>query len=265
MIRGLIAAAAALGLASCAVAPAGEPSTGGSAPAPARVSGGGGGPVARALAARDRPEDAAAEDASRMAAELLAFSGVEPGDKVLDVGALTGYSSWLLSGLVGPEGHVIAQNPPNWVDDFEPVAPAMARLGDTRANASPLVTPFDVLVGEAGSFDAVYSSLVYHDIAYLDVDRGVMNRRIYELLKPGGIYLVVDHRAEAGSGLRDVQSLHRIDPAVVRREVENAGFTLDAEADFLTRPEDDLTKNVFDDAVRGRTSQFVYRFVKPAS
>jgi predicted methyltransferase len=140
----------------------------------------------------------------------------------------------------------------------------MAVVTAARANVASAVEPFDALAGDPASFDLVYAGLIYHDTAYMDVDRGVMNRRIFELLKPGGRYVVVDHVAAAGSGVRDAESLHRIDPARVRREIENAGFVLEAESDMLARPEDPLTQSVFDDAIRGRTSQFVYRFVKPA-
>jgi predicted methyltransferase len=99
----------------------------------------------------------------------------------------------------------------------------------------------------------------------MDVDRIYMNQQIYNLLKPGGVYVIVDHRAAPGSGVRDVQARHRIDPDVVRREVESVGFRLEAESNVLTRPEDDLTTNVFDEEIRGKTSQFVFKFVKPGA
>jgi predicted methyltransferase len=275
MMRRLLAATGALALAACVAAPMAEtvdgPAEAGTAetlaaPAPARTTTArrsAGDPVAQALAARDRPADQAEQDENRRAADVLAFSGIEPGDRVLDLGAVTGYSTWLLSGLVGPEGAVVAQNPTPWVDNYDIITPAMEALTVARANTSHTVMAFDRLEGEPASFDAVFSGLVYHDTAYMDVDRGVMNRRVYELLKPGGVYLIVDHHAATGSGVRDVQTIHRIDAAQVRREVESVGFILDGELDVLTRPEDDLTLNVFDEAIRGRTSQFVYRFVKP--
>jgi predicted methyltransferase len=278
MMRPLLAAAGAFALAACAAVPvtttetdatdvaesaaptpAAAP-TASSGPTPRRAPSGG--PVAQALAARDRPPEHVAQDEGRHSAQLLAFSGIEPGDRVLDLGAFQGYSSWLLSSLVGPEGAVVAQNPAPWTE-FAPVLPAMAALTAARPNTTHQIAPFDRLEGDSESFDAAYSALIYHDAAYMDVDRGVMNRRLYELLKPGGVYVVVDHHAAPGSGLRDVESLHRIDPAQVRREVESVGFRFDAESDVLVRPEDDLTLNVFDDAIRGRTSQFAYRFVKP--
>lgn len=282
MMRLVFASAAVAALAACVVAPvtttetgaAAETGTAAVAPAPgptsAPTSAGAptprrapsGSPVAQALAARDRPPEQVALDDNRGSAALLAFAGIEPGDRVLDLGAFEGYSSWLLSALVGPEGAVVAQNPASWVES-SPAGPAMTALTAARTNVTHEAMDFDRLAGDPGSFDVVYSALIYHDTAYMDVDRGVMNRRIYELLKPGGAYLVIDHHAAPGSGVRDVESLHRIDPAQVRREVESVGFRLDAESDALARPADDLTLNVFDDAIRGRTSQFAYRFVKP--
>ncbi len=229
-----------------------------SGPAPA------GSAVARALAAPDRPATHPERDGDRESAAVLELSGIQPGDRVLDLGALTGYSTWLLSGLAGPEGAVVAQNPQDWFARYDTVGPRMNELRAARPNVTHQVMAFDQLEGEPGSLDAVFSGLIYHDAAYMDVDRIVMNRQIYELLKPGGVYVVVDHRAEAGSGTRDVESLHRIDPEQVRREVESVGFQLDAESDVLVRPGDDLTRVVFDEGLRGRTSQFVYRFVKPA-
>jgi predicted methyltransferase len=273
MIRALLAATAALTAVACTVPPAQPPAPDAAdiaeppaaTPAARAAAPATGSPVAQALGAADRPADQAERDASRASLEVMTFAEIGPGDRVLDLGAYEGYSTWILSGIVGPEGAVVAQNPEVVVASFPAAASAMEALTAARPNVSHALMPFDRLAGEPGSFDVVFSGLFYHDTAYMDVDRGLMNQRIFELLKPGGRYVVIDHRAAAGSGLRDVQSLHRIDPARVRREVENAGFLLDAESDVLTRPADDLTKNVFDDAIRGQTSQFVYRFVKPAA
>ena len=91
----------------------------------------------------------------------------------------------------------------------------------------------------------------------------MLNKAIYDALKPGGIYLVLDHAAAAGSGLRDTETLHRIDPAAVKKEVLAAGFVLDGESDVLHNPQDDHTAKVFDPAIRGKTDKFIFRFRKP--
>lgn len=272
MPRALFAAAAALSLVACAPTTTGAPLEGTDATvaplAPTADTAShaalAANPIAAALAAPDRPAEAMERDASRHIAEVMTFAGVAPGQRVLDLGAVDGYSSWILSGVVGPDGVVIAQNPPEWWEAFPPAKAGIETLTATRANVTSAVERFDQLPGDPGSFDVVFSGLVYHDTAYMDVDRGLMNRRILQLLKPGGRYVVADHHAAAGSGVRDAQSLHRIDAARVRREIENAGFVFDGELDVLTRPEDPLTQSVFDEAIQGRTSQFVYRFVKPS-
>jgi predicted methyltransferase len=271
MTRTLFAAAAALCLAACApttgatvAEPEAAPPASAAPAPPAAPTGITLAPIVAALGAPDRPAGASDRDESRHTAEVMTFAGVKPGERVLDLGALDGYSTWVLSGVVGPDGSVVAQNPQEWWDGYPPTKAGIDALTAARPNVASAVEPFDQLAGDPDSFDLVYAGLIYHDTAYMNVDRGLMNRRILQLLKPGGRYVIVDHHAAAGSGVRDVESLHRIDAARVRREVENAGFVLDAESDVLTRPEDPLTQSVFDEAIQGRTSQFVYRFVKPA-
>ena len=219
--------------------------------------------IEAALAAPDRLETDVERDASRHAAELLAFTGVQPGDRVLDIGSLQGYMAWLFSGVVGREGAVTMQNPPVWWDNFESLPPAVGAVTASRSNVSSSVTAFDNLEGASASYDVVFAGLVYHDIAGMEVDRDAMNRQIYALLRPGGAYVVTDHAAPTGSGLRDVRDRHRIDPAFVREEIEAAGFRYAGSLSVLDNPEDDLSLNVFDPAVRGATSQFGLRFVKP--
>lgn len=99
--------------------------------------------------------------------------------------------------------------------------------------------------------------------SWCPADVAALNKRFFEALKPGGIYLVIDHAAEAGSGLRDTESLHRIDPKQLRREIEAAGFVFDAESSVLRNRSDDHKSSVFDAGIRGRTDQIVYRFRKP--
>jgi predicted methyltransferase len=91
----------------------------------------------------------------------------------------------------------------------------------------------------------------------------VVNKAVYDALKPGGVYIVLDHVAEAGSGVRDTNTLHRIDPAAVKKEVLAVGFTFEGENNTLRNPADPHTKNVFDPSIRGKTDQFIYKFRKP--
>jgi len=112
----------------------------------------------------------------------------------------------------------------------------------------------------------VWTSMNYHDLhdKFLGpADVAALNKSIFDALKPGGVYLVLDHAAEAGSGLRDTETLHRIDPAVVEKAVTAAGFVLEAQSDELKNPDDDYTMKVFNPAIRGRTDKFIFKFRKP--
>jgi predicted methyltransferase len=117
--------------------------------------------------------------------------------------------------------------------------------------------------------DVVLNVLFYHDLrresAEESVDTADMNRRIYDALKPGGAYLVIDHNAQEGSGWRDAMSLHRIDAATIRHEVTAAGFELAEDSDLLANPADDRTESMRAPEIRGRTDQAVLLFRKPAN
>lgn len=215
--------------------------------------------IASALAAPDRPEADRALDPARRPAQLLAFSRVARGEKVMDVGAGGGYFTWLLSSMVGPRGQVVAQDAPVYVRN---VAAQRERLLAARPNVQGSVVPFEDIDGEAGTFDLVTVVLMYHDIVRLG-DRQKMNRQILRLLKPGGRVLVVDHAAPRGSGLRDTPTLHRIDPDQVRQDFEAAGLRLIATSSLLANPADDMTLPPFDPKFRWRTNQFVLLFDKP--
>lgn len=217
-----------------------------------------------AIANENRPANNVERDEAREPGVLLGLAGFEPGDRVLDLGAGGGYLSRLIANIVGDTGLVVAQNPQVWVDRFETLGPSMEQLDADNANIDAEIMEFDALAGEAGTFDAAIMGLIYHDTVWLGVDRAAMNARIFELLKPGGVLVIEDHHAEAASGERDTETLHRIDAAIVRAEAEAAGFVFDGEDLALTNAEDDLTLNVFDPAIRGDTSRFDYRFVKPA-
>jgi predicted methyltransferase len=195
-------------------------------------------------------------DAARHPAEFLPFTQVAPGMRALDVSTGGGYTSQLLALAVGAQGRLYAQAP-------NPGAAVTKRLADRpQSNFVLVARPFeDPVPPDAPPLDLITLVLNYHDIAYLPVDRAKMNQRLYDALKPGGRLVIVDHSARAGTGIADTKSLHRIDEAVVRREVTAAGFVLDAEGGFLRNPADTREHSSNNPPVP--TDKFALRFVKP--
>jgi predicted methyltransferase len=187
----------------------------------------------RAIASPARTDDDRKTDAKRKPAEFLAFAQVHPGMKVLDLSAGGGTTSALLAAAVAPGGEVWAQT--------QKASPKLEeRVASGKApNLHALVAPFENPV-QAGMppLDLVTINLSYHDVVNEPVDRAVMNKHIYDALKPGGHMVVIDNSAKDGSGLSATKTLHRIDEATVIEEVTKAGFKVDAKSDFLRAPSD---------------------------
>ena len=120
-----------------------------------------------------------------------------------------------------------------------------------------------VALPQDGSLDAVIMVLAYHDLFITEEDHTKLNARVFAALKPGGVFGIIDHHAKEGSGIQEVKSLHRIEQALIEKEITAAGFILAKKGDFLSNPEDDRTKMVFDPSIRGKTDRFVLRFEKP--
>jgi predicted methyltransferase len=224
--------------------------------------------IAAAVADNSRPDADKTRDANRKPAETLTFAGVKPGAQVAELLPGGGYFTRLFSKAVGSSGHVYAVVPAPLADapadapDFAARVKAIA-ADPNYANVSVVVEPFSQLSLPA-PVDLVFTSQNYHDLHnFPGLDLGVFNKLVFDDLKPGGIYLVLDHAAQAGSGGRDTKTLHRIDPATVKAEVTAAGFVFVASSDLLHQPGDDHTLKVFDPAVRGKTDQFILKFRKP--
>ena len=217
--------------------------------------------IAKALADPARA-DQASNDARRHAADVLAFSGVKPGWQVVDFLPGEGYWTRIFTGAVGPSGHVYALWPSVAGDRAKATIAALngRNLGNVTAATDPALITVDKPV------DLVWTVQNYHDLP--NSGRGeaaltAFNAAVFKALKPGGTYIVIDHAAPAGSGLTDTETLHRIDPAIVKKQVLAAGFTFAGESTVLANPKDDHTLKVFDPAIRGVTDQFVYKFRKP--
>jgi len=213
------------------------------------------------VAAPDRSEADRANDKKRNPVELYGFTGARAGMKVLDVGAGGGYSTELLARAVAPGGTVYSQTPPNM---FPGAVKAYAARAQSPAmkNAIRVERPFeDPLPANVGDLDLITFFFFYHDTVWLNVDRARMNRRLYGLLKPGGVLVVADHSARAGDGINVTKSLHRIEESVVRSELEAAGFQFVAEGNFLRNPADPRDTRVQKNTVPN--DEFVLKFRKP--
>jgi predicted methyltransferase len=195
-------------------------------------------------------------DARRKPIEFLEFAGVKPGMRVLDVAAGGGYTTQLLALVVGNGGAV-------WAQGAKAQPNLEKRLTEhPQANIIRAVRPFDDPVpDEAAKLDLITLILNYHDIAYLPVDRAKMNQRLFEALKPGGHFVIIDHSAMAGSGTADSKTLHRIDEATVLAEVLQAGFQLEKSGDFLRNSADSREKPSFEKDLM--SDRFALRLVKP--
>ncbi|MFN2426028.1 MAG: class I SAM-dependent methyltransferase [Candidatus Binatia bacterium] len=219
------------------------------------------------VTASDRDETDRALDAGRHPAETLHFFGIGPGMRVAEISAGGGYTAELLARAVAPGGTVYAHNAPFVLKRFAE-APWTARLTKpVMHNVVRLDREFaDALPPEVKNLDAVLMVLFYHDTVWQGVDRERMNRMIFDALRPGGVYGIIDHSARPGRGLADVETLHRIDQRALQEEVEKAGLRLAATADFLRNPSDTRDWNDSPRAAaerRGTSDRFVLKYVKP--
>jgi predicted methyltransferase len=226
------------------------------------------GNITAAIADGNRPDADKQRDADRKPGEVLAFTGVKTGAQVAELLPGGGYFTRIISKAVGSSGHVYALVPARSPDAAADVADFAARVkalaaDPNYANVSVVVEPFSQL-GVPSPVDLMWTSQNYHDLHNLPgLDVGVFNKMVFDDLKPGGIYLVLDHAAEAGSGERDTKTLHRIDPETVKKEVLAAGFEFVGSSNLLAQAGDSHSVKVFDPTVRGKTDQFILKFRKP--
>lgn len=218
--------------------------------------------IAAALADPRRPEADTARDALRHPADVLAFLQVLPGQRVADVGPGGGYYTRLLAVAVGDEGRVYAADRAGTAERPRP----LAAVAPEYSNITHLMAGYQGWsAGEP--LDAILIVQIYHDfhLPQLNMDVAQTNREMFAALKPGGVLVVADHAAPDGSDVSVTNTLHRIDQAQVRRELEAAGFVYEAESQVLRNPEDNRSLRVFEGDIRGRTDQFLMRFRKPAA
>jgi predicted methyltransferase len=226
--------------------------------------------IAEAVADSSRPASDTARDANRKPLETLAFAGVKPGDRVADYAAGAGYFTRLFADVAGPQGHVYA-SVPSPLFKYPNIVKGIAEVQSYAATHPNVTVTFASALGAAKyseKLDVFWISQNYHDLhdPFMGpVDMTAFNRTVYAALKPGGVYLVLDHIAAKGSPADVTDTLHRIEPSTVRREVEAAGFAFEAESSILANPADPHTAGVFDPSVQGRTDQFILKFRRPRS
>jgi predicted methyltransferase len=224
--------------------------------------------LAAAVADSSRPDSDTTRDAERKPEQTLAFSGIKSGDKVADYVADSGYFTRLFARVVGTTGHVYAVEPTAFFK-FEHFVKAVAELqGYAVDHSNVTVTTAAALEGLRfpEKLDVFWISRNYHDLhdKFMGpVDTAAFNKAVYEALKPGGFYVVLDHSAAPGAAADVTETLHRIESSTVRREVEAVGFKFDSESSILANPADPRTAKVFDQTIRGHTDQFILKFRKP--
>jgi predicted methyltransferase len=217
----------------------------------------------------NRPADAVKLDADRRPAEVLAASGIKPGDTILDVMAGSGYYSELMGRMTGPRGKVVALEPPRFLE-----APKAIEAWDALIKRQPNVSLLKSLPGDAAlpqGITVAMFHLTYHDLYWESekfkfprMDPAAFNARLFKAMKKGGTVIVIDHVGVAGMDPRaQADKTHRIDPAIVKADFEKAGFRFVDELPMLHTAGDNPETLVFDASVRGKTDRFYYRFRKP--
>jgi len=224
--------------------------------------------ITAAVADSNRPAADVERDANRKPAETLVFAGVHPGEQIGELVPGGGYFTRIFSKAVGPTGHIYALVPPR---PANPSASTPDRSAAVRALAAdpnyPNITVVELTMGKVTTpvpVDLIFTGQNYHDLHNIPtLNIAAFNKSVFDSLKPGGLFVILDHSAPAGSGATDTNTLHRIDVETVKTEVIAAGFEFVAGSDVLANPADPRTANVFDPSIRGKTDQFILKFRKP--
>jgi predicted methyltransferase len=225
-------------------------------------------PVAAAVADAARPQADRDRDADRKPAECIAFAGLKPGQRIADLLPGGGYFTRIFSGVVGPKGQVFAvatpKRPDAPPDRPEPSAAVRAIAADPHYQNVTVSVEKVAELKLPEKLDMVWTSQNYHDVHNVkDIDVGSFNKAVFESLKPGGIYIVIDHATEKGAGFTATSTLHRSDPDAVKTEVLAAGFEFVGSSDVIANPADDHTAKVFEQGLHDKTDRYLLKFRKP--
>ena len=220
--------------------------------------------IVAAVADKGRPEADTKRDADRKPAEMLEFAGVKPGSKVADFIPGGGYFTRIFAKAVGPKGKVFAVTNPPPANAATPPAifgiaadPQYGNIAVVQTGIANFAVPEQV--------DVFWTAQNYHDLfaRARNIDVSKVDKLIFDAIKAGGVFIVLDHAAAPGTPIDPDDKLHRIDPAHVKAQLISSGFKFEGESTVLRNPNDDHTKGVFDPAIRGKTDQFIYKFRKP--
>ena len=222
-------------------------------------------PIEEAVANAERSDADRERDKTSKPVALLSFFGVAPGMKALDLISGGGYYTEILSLAVGPDGHVVAQNPPTVLqmrDGANEKAISARLAGNRLPNVSRLNGNVAEISADGGTYDSAITALNFHDIYNRGGPEGALAslQAIYAVLKPGGIFGIIDHVGVAGA---DNVELHRIEKSLAIETAKAAGFVVEGDANILANAADDHTQGVFAEGLRGNTDRFVLKFVKP--
>jgi len=223
--------------------------------------------IVKAIAESHRPANDTEQDTNRKPEAVLMFTGVKPNDTVIDLLPGGGYYTRLFSKAVGPKGMVYSVTPNELLQKYPKALDGIKGLVDSgeyknvtsiQQPAVPLTTPKKA--------DVVFTSMNYHDYhnpLLGSPDMAAFNKSVFDALKPGGVFVVLDHAAVANSSFSATDTLHRIDADAAKQEILSAGFEFVGESNVLRNPEDDHTLGVFDKSLRGKTDRFIFKFRKP--
>ncbi len=217
----------------------------------------------------NRKEENRARDADRKPGEVLAFFGIEEGMTVIDMASGGGYFTEIIAGAVGPEGKVVAHNTAGqrFDEQREALEAQYAPFGNIEIAAVERGEP---LPYEDDTADIILLSLIIHHLHYEEEGGEVMPdraARIYEdfkrVLKPGGVFAVIEHTAAPGSSRAESAAWHRAPEDIIKADVTSAGFEFDGGADIHVNPDDDLKNVWFEVDLRGKTTRMVHRYISP--
>lgn len=213
----------------------------------------------------DRKESNKSRDPLRKPYDVIKFMGVKPGMAILDMYADGSYYTEILAGVVGDKGRVIAHMFPDAGRDPDNVTATYIRTSDHLKNVIPIYANINDLDFKENSLDQIFIVQFYHDFYFngIEVDLNKTLAMYRKVLKPGGVVAIIDHEAIEGSPSSTGDTLHRIDPAIVKRDMEEAGFIFEGESSILLNDTDDKSISVFEEEVRGKTSRFILKFKNP--